>query len=124
MKAYHLEHFGSIEGIVPGEDSTPEPRAGEAVMRVSARSVNYRDMLILHKQYPLPGIQGIIPLSDGAGEIVAVGEGVTRVAVGDRVAATYFPRWRDGDIEPDQGRDQFGCTRNGMLAEYFGAEEQ
>lgn len=124
MKAYHLEQFGSLDGIVLRDDPMPEPCAGEVIMQVRARSVNSRDVLILHKQYLLAGIQGIIPLSDGAGEIVAVGEGVRRVAVGDRVTATYFPRWRDGQIQPDQGMDQFGCTRDGMLTEFVRVDEQ
>lgn len=125
MKAYHLDQFGSLDGLVLHEDDpTPEPGVHEAIVRIHARSLNYRDLLILHKQYPLPGIQGIVPVSDGAGEVVAVGEGVSRVAVGDRVAGTYFPRWRDGQIEPELGMEQFGCTRNGWLAECVVADEQ
>lgn len=125
MKAYHLDKFGSLDGIVRHEDDpAPKPGAHEAVIRVRARSLNYRDLLILHKQYPLPGIQGIVPVSDGAGEVIAVGEGVTRVVVGDRVAGTYFPRWRDGRIEPELGMEQFGCTRNGWLTECVVADEQ
>ena len=89
-----------------------------------ARSLNARDLLILRKLYPLPAIQGIVPVSDGAGEVVAVGEGTTRVAVGDRVAGTYFPRLRDGRIEPELGMEQWGCTRNGSLAEFVTADEQ
>src|SRR5260370_16272796 len=114
MKAYHLDEFGSLDGIVLRDDPTPEPGAGAVVVRVQARSINYRDILILNKLYPLPGIQGVVPLSDGAGEVVAVGSGVTRVAVGDRVAATYFPRWRGGLIEPAFGMEPFGCTPHGI----------
>jgi NADPH:quinone reductase-like Zn-dependent oxidoreductase len=124
MKAYHLDQFDSLEGIVAHEDPMPLPGPKEAVVRVRARSLNYRDLLILHKLYPLPAAEGIVPLSDGAGEVVSVGEGTKRVSVGDRVAATYFPRWRDGRIEPEFGMEQFGCTHNGMLAEFFVADEQ
>ena len=63
-------------------------------------------------------------MSDGAGEVVAVGEGVTRVAVGDRVAATYFPRWRDGRFALEMVTEQFGCTRDGMLAEFAVADQE
>lgn len=124
MKAYHLDEFGSLDGIKLHEDPTPKPGPREVLVRVRARSLNYRDLLILRKLYPLPGVPGIVPISDGAGEVVAVGEGTSRVAVGDRVAGTYFPRWRDGSIEPELGMDQFGCTRNGWLTELVVADEQ
>jgi NADPH:quinone reductase-like Zn-dependent oxidoreductase len=124
MKAYHLDEFGGLDGIRLHEDPTPKPRAREAVVRVRARSLNARDLLIVRKLYPLPAVQGIVPVSDGAGEVVAVGEETTRVAVGDRVAGTYFPRWRDGRIEPELGMEQWGCTRNGWLAEFVVADEQ
>ena len=107
MKAYHLNEFGSADGIVLRDDPVPQPGPREALVRVHARSLNYRDLLILSRQYPLPATQGVVPISDGAGVVVAVGEGVTRLAPGDRVAATYFPRWRDGRIEPDLGMEQF-----------------
>jgi NADPH:quinone reductase-like Zn-dependent oxidoreductase len=124
MRAYHLDEFGTLEGIVAREDPTPAVGAHDVLVRVRARSLNYRDLLILRKAYPLPGAQGVVPLSDGAGEVVQVGAGVSRVAVGDRVAATYFPRWRGGLIEPDFGMDQFGCTRDGVLADFLVADEQ
>jgi NADPH:quinone reductase-like Zn-dependent oxidoreductase len=124
MRAYHLDRFGSLDGIVLHEDPLPKPGIREAVVQIHARSLNYRDLLILHELYPLPGTPGIVPLSDGAGEVVAVGEGVSRVALGDRVAGTYFPRWRDGHIEPEMAMEQFGCTRDGMLAEFVVADEE
>ena len=124
MKAYHIDGFGSLDGIVLRDDSMPKPGIREVVVRIHARSINYRDLLILNKLYPLPATPGVVPLSDGAGEVVAVGDGASRVAVGDRVSATYFPRWRDGRIEPELGMEQFGCTRNGMLSEFFVADEQ
>ncbi|WP_328924275.1 NAD(P)-dependent alcohol dehydrogenase [Streptomyces sp. NBC_00190] len=126
MRAYHLETFGDIEGIVRRDtgSAVPEP-AGPAdiVVAVRAASLNRRDLLILNGRYPLPAVPGVVALSDGAGEVVAVGEAVTRFAVGDRVAGTYFPRWRSGRITPD-ALDQPGCTLDGMLAEYAVLDEQ
>jgi NADPH:quinone reductase-like Zn-dependent oxidoreductase len=60
----------------------------------------------------------VIPLSDGAGEIAAVGEGVTRVKVSDRVAGCFQPRWFGGPIKPDYLRDRLGANLDGVLAEY------
>jgi NADPH:quinone reductase-like Zn-dependent oxidoreductase len=123
MKAYHLDQFGSVDGIVQHDDPEPQPAAHEVVVHVRARSLNYRDLLILRKLYPLPARQGIVPVSDGAGEVVAIGDGVTSLACGDRVAGVYFPRWRDGLLQPELAMEQFGCTRDGMLAEFVVAQE-
>lgn len=124
MKAYHLERFGDVDGIVLRDDPVPQPGPSQIVVRLHARSLNYRDLLILARNYPLSASDGVVPLSDGAGEIVAVAEGVDRFSVGERVAAFYFPRWRDGAIEPDQAIEQFGFTRDGMLAEFVVADQQ
>lgn len=126
MRAYHLEAFGKVEGIVLRDDAAARPvPAGPTgiVVRVRAASLNKRDLLILHERYPLAAVPGVVPLSDGAGEVVAVGEAVTRFAVGDRVSCAYFPRWHDGRISPDFF-DQPGCTLDGMLTEYAVLDEQ
>ncbi|MCT9010096.1 zinc-dependent alcohol dehydrogenase family protein [Streptomyces rhizosphaerihabitans] len=117
MRAYHLETPGTVDGIVPRESARPEPGPREILVRVRAVSLNKRDLLILQGTYPLKAVPDVIPLSDGAGEVVAVGAEVTRFAVGDRVAGTYFPNWLDGRITPDRF-DQPGATLDGMLTEY------
>lgn len=122
MQAYQLDRFAGSEGLVRHDRAVPQPGVGQALVRLYARSLNYRDILIANQRYPVPARSGVVPLSDGAGEVVALGEGVTAVAVGDRVAATYFPRWLDGRLNMTMGADQFGCTRDGMLAEFVVAE--
>jgi NADPH:quinone reductase-like Zn-dependent oxidoreductase len=92
-------------------------------VRVRAVSVNKRDVFILKGTYPLPARLGVIPLSDGAGEVVAVGERVTRFRVGDRVAGNYFARWKSGPIDYDVF-DQLGCALDGMLTEFAVLNEQ
>ncbi len=77
------------------ERPDPAPGPGQVTVRMRAASLNYRDLLTVQGKggaYKLP----LIPFSDGAGEIVAVGEGVTRVAVGDRVCRMFFQSWLDG----------------------------
>ncbi|MGH6864470.1 MAG: alcohol dehydrogenase catalytic domain-containing protein, partial [Methylocella sp.] len=97
MKAYSFAKFGAgLDGLVISERPEPKPGRNEVVIKVRARSLNYRDLRILAGLYPLPGRIGTVALSDGAGEIVALGDGVTRAAIGDRVVLTYFPRWIDG----------------------------
>jgi NADPH:quinone reductase-like Zn-dependent oxidoreductase len=117
MRAYHLETPGTVDGIVPRESARPEPGPREILVRVRAVSLNKRDLLILNGTYPLKALPDVIPLSDGAGEVVEVGAEVTRFAVGDRVASTYFPNWLDGRITSDRF-DQPGATLDGMLTEY------
>ncbi|WP_257040278.1 alcohol dehydrogenase catalytic domain-containing protein [Streptomyces sp. OK228] len=89
MRAYHLETPGTVDGIAPRETDRPEPGPRDILVRVRAVSLNKRDLLILNGTYPLKAVPDVIPLSDGAGEVVAVGAEVTRFAVGDRVASTY-----------------------------------
>jgi NADPH:quinone reductase-like Zn-dependent oxidoreductase len=117
MRSYRLDKPGQIDGIVPHEAAEPAPGPTGIVVRVRAVSLNRRDALILHQRYPLPLAPGVIPVSDGAGEVVAVGEEVTRFGVGDRVVGGYWPRWHDGRLRPELA-DQLGCTLDGMLTEY------
>ena len=92
----------------------PAPRNGEALVRVRACSLNYRDLLIAKNPRQR---RPIVPLSDGAGEVVALGAGVTRVEEGDRVAANFFPTWLAGPIRGEHHDDALGGGRDGMLSE-------
>ena len=82
------------------------------VVGVHSTSLNYRDLMTARRAGA-----AVIPLSDGAGEVLAVGEGVTRVSAGDRVAGCFFPYWLEGDGGPEYQRDAPGGVVDGMLAE-------
>src|SRR5262249_2759973 len=101
-----------------GGPAAAAPRAGEVLVRIRAASLNYRDLMIGLGKYnpdqPLP----FVPVSDGAGEVAEVGAGVTRVAVGDRVAGLYSQRWLAGRPDLDYADSNLGTPRNGVLAEY------
>jgi len=122
MHAYRLQELGSLAGLRRQHEHMPEPGHGEALVRLRARSLNFRDVLILQQRYAVPARPGVVPLSDGAGEVVALGPGVTSLSVGDRVAACYFPKWQAGRLEMPMALEQFGCTRDGMLAEHMAAD--
>jgi NADPH:quinone reductase-like Zn-dependent oxidoreductase len=122
MHAYRLQELGSLAGLRRQDEHMPQPGHGEALVRVRARSLNFRDLLILQRRYAVPARPGVVPLSDGAGEVVALGPGVTSLRVGDRVAACYFPKWQAGKLEMTMALEQFGCTRDGMLAEHTVAD--
>ncbi|TPJ32788.1 NAD(P)-dependent alcohol dehydrogenase [Mesorhizobium sp. B2-8-3] len=123
MQTYRLEGQGSIDKLALREEAMPQPGPRQIVVRVRATSHNRRDTMILNGTYPLAPRAGIVPLSDGAGEVVAVGDGATRFAIGDRVTGSYFARWIDGRMHPGIV-DQLGCTLDGMLCEYALLDEQ
>jgi NADPH:quinone reductase-like Zn-dependent oxidoreductase len=116
MRTYQLQTPGDPSGIVETNREPPTPGRHDIIVRVRAASLNKRDLFILAGTYPLPARPGVVPVSDGAGDVVAVGDQVTRFRIGDRVAGNYFVRWRTGAIEPDLF-DQLGCTVDGMLTE-------
>ena len=99
MKAYHIDRFGSVGGIVRRSSEDPRPGLKEVLMRVHASSLNYRDSMVLKGGGRGPTKIGVVPLSDGAGEVAAIGEGVTRVKIGDRIAGCFHPRWSQRRIE-------------------------
>jgi len=123
MRTYRLEGSGGTECLVMRDGAQPRPKPHEIVVRVRATSLNRRDTMILNGTYPLTPRQDVVPLSDGAGEVVAIGDAVTRFAVGDRVTGSYFARWIDGRMHPGVV-DQLGCTLDGMLSEFALLDEQ
>lgn len=118
MKAYIIKNPG--QGIRAWEQAgLPDPKAGpgEVAIAVKAASLNYRDLLIAKGLYPLEPFENVIPLSDGAGEVVEVGEGVRKWKIGDRVCGSFFQSWIDGAIPEDAQKYALGGTLHGMLAQ-------
>ncbi len=124
MRAWELKEAVGIEGLVLNpERPTPEPGHGEILVRVRAASLNYRDLLIARGAYRSGAQANVIPLSDGAGDVVAVGPAVTRFKVGDRVAGAFFPDWLGGAIRAEAVSRALGGTVDGMLAEFVVLQE-
>jgi NADPH:quinone reductase-like Zn-dependent oxidoreductase len=123
MRAYQLPKGGAgIDALVKVERSDPKP-ARQVMVNVKACSLNFRDLGIVRGTYRMPVRENLIPLSDGAGEVIEVGPGVTRVRVGDRVAGCFFQRWAGGDPPADVHTSALGGGIDGMLAEYAVLEE-
>ncbi len=102
----------------------PRPAEREVLVRVRAASLNRRDVYVLKGQYRMPPRPQLVPLSDGAGEVIAVGAGVTRFRIGDRVAALFFQRWLEGRPDADTPSSALGGQLDGMLSEYVSLSEE
>ncbi|MDX2224997.1 MAG: NAD(P)-dependent alcohol dehydrogenase [Rhodospirillaceae bacterium] len=118
MKVYEIGDTSKGLALRMAERPVPTPGHGEVLYRIRATGLNARDMTLLLGLGRTPGPQDRIPLMDNAGEVAAVGPGVTRVAVGDRVVMTHYWRWLDGEWDVAMSRDDFAGTRDGFLAEY------
>ncbi|TCJ89461.1 zinc-dependent alcohol dehydrogenase family protein [Nocardia alba] len=116
--AYHLDG-----GLTRSAQQRPEPGPHQVLIRVRAASVNRRDLMLMDGTYPLPATAGVIPLSDGVGEVIALGPGVTRAGIGDRITASYFVRWVDGPQTLATAAEQYGANYDGFLATYALIEE-
>lgn len=119
MRAYVIEKDAtSLDNLVQVELERPSPGPREVLVRVRAASLNYRDqMVVTGKYFTGPVKRDTIPLSDGAGEVVEVGDKVTRFGPGDRVCGAFFPNYVDG--VPDANAIlALGSPLDGMLAEY------
>jgi NADPH:quinone reductase-like Zn-dependent oxidoreductase len=117
MRAWVIADGFGFENLRQVERPEPTPGPGQVVVAIRAVSLNFRDLMIVKGQYnprlPLPRI----PCSDGAGEVVAIGPGVSRVAVGDRVCAIFMQSWLAGRISDAVARSGLGGDIDGMLAE-------
>jgi NADPH:quinone reductase-like Zn-dependent oxidoreductase len=117
MKSYHVNKGAGLAGLIVREHAVPVPGLHEVLVRVQANSLNRRELMVMQGTYPWPVRPDVIPVSDGVGEVVAVGPDVTRTQVGERVASAVFPYWLDGPFKWEYGR-QLGGSIDGMLTEY------
>ena len=115
MRAYRLQEL-SMAGLKLVEEEQPAPGRGEVLVRVRASSLNFRDFIIVNGWFPMPIAPGRIPLSDGAGEIVAVGDDVRQFAVGDRVVNGFYANWFGGSFNTMP--EQYVTEHDGWLSEY------
>ena len=124
MRAVEANDF-SIDALAIAERPVPELRRGEILVRISAASLNYRDLAILSLKY-MPNLKlPYVPASDCCGEVVEIGEGVTRFREGDRVVPVYTQGWHDGMPTPLQRTTRtLGAPLSGVLQEYIAVPEE
>lgn len=125
MKAFEIHEFG-IDRLKLVDQ--PEPVAGDldVVVKFHAASLNYRDLMVVSGTYNPKMRLPAVPLSDGAGEVVAVGSGVTKWTVGDRVMPIFAQRWFDGDSSEEKRKTSLGAGAQwqGVLREFGAFHEE
>ena len=124
MKAYEARQFG-IEELAPVERDEPRAAAGEVVVKFHAASLNYRDLMFVKGTYNPRAKLPAVPFSDGAGEVVEVGEGVTKWKTGDRVCPIFVQSWIEGPPSTQKNRSSLGAgDLDGVLREYGAFSEE
>lgn len=116
MQAWQISSFG-VDSLEFVERETPLPGPGEVLVGIRAVSLNYRDLLMIKGTYNPKLKLPRIPCSDGAGEVLAVGEGVRAWKPGDRVMGIFMQNWLDGPLTHVRSRGALGGDMDGMLAE-------
>lgn len=125
MRAYHLPKAGAIEDLTLTTLERPHPGRRQVLVRIRATSLNYRDLMVATGRYGKAGVRpGLVPLSDGAGEVAEIGPDVTRVKPGDRVAGIFMQGWIAGPPDESYRATALGGSIDGVLAEYVLFEEE
>lgn len=117
MRAIEIQGAFGLENLALVERPDPRPGPGQALVRLRAASLNFRDLLTVEGKYNPKQKLPLIPCSDGAGEVVEVGEGVTRVKAGDRVCTVFAQKWLAGRPTRERLRSTLGGPLDGTLAE-------
>jgi len=119
VKAYVLGTQEGISSLTLTERPDPVAGPGEAVLKVRLACLNNRDIQILEGRYGAKKAEDRIPLAEGLGEVVSVGDGVTQVAVGDRAVCPHFVAWHDGPFDMSYFGKDLGTFTDGWAAEYI-----
>jgi NADPH:quinone reductase-like Zn-dependent oxidoreductase len=119
MKIYRFPRANGIDTLELKDVPKPSPGRGQILVRMRAASLNYRDLNVAAGRAARGSLpENLVPLSDGAGEVVEIGPDVSRVTIGDRVAGLFMQSWLGGEIEPYHVDSSRGGAIDGVLAEY------
>ena len=125
MRVFQIEDDWGMDHLRLARRARPVAEHGQVLVRMRASSLNYRDLVVLDRGYGrATGSLPLIPLSDGAGDVVEVGSGVTRVKVGDRVCPTFFANWTGGAARPENFERALGGSLDGTMTELMAVSEQ
>lgn len=124
MRAVEIRGAFGLDNLAVAERPDPRPGFGQVLLRMRAASLNYRDLLMVQGKYNPKQKLPLIPCSDGVGEVVELGEGVTRVRVGDRVSPIFAQQWLAGEPTRDKARSTLGGPLDGTLAELMVVDQE
>lgn len=125
MRVFQLENDWGMEHLRLSQRAEPVAGTGQVVVKMRASSLNYRDLVVVDRGYGrATGTLPLVVLSDGAGDIIDIGPGVTRVKVGDRVCPTFFQNWTGGEPRPENFDRALGGSLDGTMTELMAVSEQ
>lgn len=124
QKQYQLVRGDAGFKLALNEAPVAPPKDGQILIRMRAASLNRRDIMVRKGVYPVGVDSGLVPLSDGAGEVVAIGNGVTRFKLGDRVAPAFFQDWESGRSSARSAPSSLGGGMHGVLSQYVTLHER
>ncbi|MDJ0616069.1 MAG: NAD(P)-dependent alcohol dehydrogenase [Calothrix sp. MO_192.B10] len=123
MKVWQVQSPGGLDALMLVDKPQPQPGIKQVLLKMGAASLNYRDLLAVKGAYGSKQRFPFVPFSDGVGEVVAVGEGVTKVQIGDRVAGIFMQSWVSGRFQANHPKSALGGAIDGVLAEYVTLDE-
>jgi len=118
MKQIRIGASYGVDALETHEVDVPNPGPGDVLIKIKSASLNYRDWEVINGQYHTNYGKGLVPLSDGSGEVVDIGQGVTGFEVGERVVASFWQGWDSGELGQSHPANTVGGPVNGMLSEY------
>jgi NADPH:quinone reductase-like Zn-dependent oxidoreductase len=118
MKVFEIQNSFGMDSLTMVERPEPKPGPGQVLVQLKAWSLNYRDLMMVKGLYNPKLRLPVVPFSDAAGVVAAIGEGVTHVKTGDRVAGIFMQQWLDGELTDAKARSALGGGGPGMLQEY------
>jgi NADPH:quinone reductase-like Zn-dependent oxidoreductase len=125
MRVFQIEGGWGFDRLVLSARPDPRPAPGQVLLRMKAASLNYRDLVVPDRGYgQYTGTLPLIPISDGVGEVVETGAGVSRVKVGDRVCPTFMQRWIGGELDLDRITGSLGGPIDGVMADFMVLPEE
>lgn len=124
MKTFEIQGGFGLDHVIAAERPVPVPGPKDVLIKMRAVSLNYRDLGVIEGFYN-PNLKlPLIPVSDGVGEVVALGEQASRFKIGDRVSAIFTQSWISGKPTQEDWGSTLGNPLDGLLAEYAVIREE